>query len=193
MPMRILPTVLVLLCACTAVSAENDVAASWAALRAGGTVAVLRHTNADNGPATPPAVIRADDCSTQRNLTDRGRAEARQLGDQFRTERIPVAKVLTSDWCHAHQTATLLGLAAPEVASSFGAFMDQERIREMTEQARDLVAAWSGPGTLVVVTHQTNVLALLGIKPDEGEIVVIKPEPADSAKLRVLGRIPLQR
>jgi broad specificity phosphatase PhoE len=136
--MRVRPTVLVLLCACTAASAENDIAASWAALRAGGAVALVRHTNADNGPAVPPAVIRVDDCSTQRNLTDRGRAEARRLGDQFRTERIPVAKLLTSDACHCHQTATLLGLAAPEAAPPFRAFMVQERIREVTEQ----LATW---------------------------------------------------
>jgi hypothetical protein len=42
------------------------------------------------------------------------------------------------------------------------------------------------------VTHQTNILELLGLKLDEGEVVVVKPEPAEPAKLRVLGRIPLQ-
>ena len=49
----------------------------WEALREPGTVVVLRHSYAPGGFDPPGA--RLDDCSTQRNLDDNGRAQARRL------------------------------------------------------------------------------------------------------------------
>ena len=69
------------------------------------------------------------------------------------------------------------------------AFTFRDRIDELTAGARAIVAAWSGPGTLVVATHGANVLPLTGIMPEEGGMVVVKSEPESTAKLRVLGRI----
>jgi hypothetical protein len=60
----------------------------------------------------------------------------------------------------------------------------------LTAGARAAIAAWRGPGTLVVVTHGQNILALLGIQPAEGEVVVVAPELASEKKLRLVGRIP---
>jgi hypothetical protein len=59
----------------------------------------------------------------------------------------------------------------------------------LTAGARAIVAAWSGPGTLVVMTHGANLLPLTGVMPEEGGMVVVKPEPATPERLRVLGRV----
>ena len=50
--------------------------------RAPGSVVVLRHSFAPGGFDPPDA--RLDDCSTQRNLDARGRAQAQRIGDAFR-------------------------------------------------------------------------------------------------------------
>src|SRR4030095_8780323 len=55
-------------------AAAQDSGAAWAALAKGGHVVLIRHANAP-GTADPPGV-RADDCKTQRNLDDLGRAQA---------------------------------------------------------------------------------------------------------------------
>src|SRR5580765_991594 len=54
----------------------------WDALRAPGSVVVLRHSYAPGGFDPPDA--RLDDCSTQRNLDANGRAQAARVGEAFR-------------------------------------------------------------------------------------------------------------
>ena len=187
--MRVLPTMLIVVCVSSAAAAE-DAAPVWAALRAGGQVALVRHA-ATAGGTGDPAGFRLDDCATQRNLTDKGRSEARRLGEKFRAERVSVGKVLSSQWCRCRETAALMDLGPAELAATFNnAFTLRDRVDELTAGARAIVAAWSGPGTLVVVTHGANILPLTGIMPEEGGVVVVEAEAANASKLRVLGRIP---
>ena len=83
----------ILILAGKAASASEE---GWAALKQPGAVAIMRHALA---PGTgDPADFRIDDCSTQRNLDDRGRAQARAIGDAFRANGIEAARVLTSQW-----------------------------------------------------------------------------------------------
>jgi phosphohistidine phosphatase SixA len=189
--MRVLPTMLIVVCVSSAAAAE-DAAPVWAALRAGGQVALVRHA-ATAGGAGDPAGFRLDDCATQRNLTDKGRSEARRLGEKFRAERISVGKVLSSQWCRCRETAALMDLGPAELAATFNnAFTLRDRVDELTAGARAIVVAWSGPDTLVVVTHGANILPLTGIMPEEGGVVVVAAEAGSASKLRVLGRIPPQ-
>ena len=115
--MRLLAIVVVALWACGA-AAEEPAAALWDALRAGGHVALIRHAATTGGAGDPPG-FRLDDCTTQRNLTDRGRAEARRLGERLRAEGIAVGKVLSSQWCRCRETADLMELGPHEVAPTF--------------------------------------------------------------------------
>jgi hypothetical protein len=188
--MRLLPAMLVLLCASCPAAGQDDAAALWAALRAGGHVALIRHTATIGGAGDPPG-FRLDDCATQRNLTEQGRAQARRLGETFRAEGVPVGKVLSSQWCRCRETVALMGLDPIEPAPTFNnAFTLRDRLDELTAGARAIVAAWSGPGPLVVATHGANIAPLTGVRPEEGGVVVVKAEPARAEKLRVLGRIP---
>ena len=52
--------------------------ALWALLRAGGQVIVMRHAATDRSLGDPPG-FRLDECSTQRNLSEEGRAQARRV------------------------------------------------------------------------------------------------------------------
>src|SRR5262245_2110217 len=78
----------------------------WARLARGGQVVLLRHAIPTPGVGDPPS-MRLDDCTTQRNLTDDGRAHARRVGEAFRARRIPVEGVRSSPWCRCLETARL--------------------------------------------------------------------------------------
>jgi hypothetical protein len=58
-----------------------------------------------------------------------------------------------------------------------------------TAQLRALVSEppAAGAGVLVLVTHQTNILALTGVGARSGELVVLRPLGA--GRFTVLGRI----
>ncbi|MFZ1068724.1 MAG: histidine phosphatase family protein, partial [Pseudolabrys sp.] len=89
-----------------AANAADDNASAWTALRADGHVALIRHASAP-GSAGDPADYKLDDCATQRNLSEQGRAEAHALGERFRTQRVKVGKIVSSQWCRCRQTADL--------------------------------------------------------------------------------------
>jgi len=175
-----------------AAAADDDPAGLWKALAEGGRVALVRHTDAPGGAGDPPE-FRLKDCATQRNLSREGRAEARALGERFRAERIPVGKVLTSRWCRCRDTAKLMNVGAVAAARTFDyayAPANRSRAGKLTDGALRMIAAWSGPGTLVVVTHGSNINLLTGIDPGQGGIAVVERDPAKPGELRLLGRIP---
>ena len=166
-----------------AARAEGD---PWRLLREPATIILFRHATA---PGTgDPAGFVLGDCATQRNLDDKGRAEARALGAAFRARGIAVGKVLSSQWCRARDTAELAfpGRVVEEPAfnSFFGNRADEP---EATARARQILMDWHGPGVLVAVTHQVNITALTGVAPRSGEGVVVRIGQGGPA---VLGRLP---
>ena len=84
------------------------------ALAHGGYTILLRHTA--TSPFNPDsAVFDIDDCSTQRNLSELGKRQARLLGESFKKLEIGVSEVLASPYCRCMDTGQL---AFGEVLSS---------------------------------------------------------------------------
>src|SRR5438552_12720025 len=98
----------VALMAAPVAAAASDEA--WAALAKGGHVALVRHGNAPPGSGGDPPGFKIDDCATQRNLDEKGRAQAKALGDAFRTHGVRVDEIYSSPWCRCMDTARLMGL-----------------------------------------------------------------------------------
>src|SRR5262249_2027023 len=172
-----------------AADADDDPAPAWAALRGDGYVALIRHASAP-GPVGDPLDYKLNDCTTQRNLSEQGRAEARALGERFRMEQVKVGRVVSSQWCRCRQTAELMNIGAVEDAPTFNnAFVLNAALDELTAGARAMIDAWRGPGTLVVVTHGANILLMLGLRPREAEVIVVAPDPTSQKKIRLIGRI----
>ena len=80
-------TVLLGFCSTVDVACADDAANAWKALRAGGHVALMRHADAPGGAGDPPG-FRLDDCATQRNLSEKGRADAAKIGVRLKQEGI---------------------------------------------------------------------------------------------------------
>ncbi len=160
-------------------------AQDWSLLKEPGTVALMRHALAPG--VGDPANFDLEDCSTQRNLDDRGRDQARQIGTAMREAGVQFDAVWTSQWCRCVDTAELLDMGTPEevpaLNSHFAGQGDPEgqaaevmaRIADMPEDAR-----------LLLVTHQVNVSELSGTGTTSGEIIVTRR--TDNG-LEVVGRI----
>lgn len=184
--LRIILAVLVCLAGLTPALAQgaDD---GWAALLRPGTHALMRHATA---PGTgDPANFVLGDCSTQRNLDDRGQAEAAATGAQIRDRGVTVTLVLTSQWCRTRETAALLGLGSVREEPSLNSFFgDRSTSEAQTAQAKALLAGLPADAKAMLVTHQVNITALTGIVPASGEIVVVSV--SDSGEIVVEGRIP---
>lgn len=149
------------------------------------THALMRHALA---PGTgDPANFALDDCSTQRNLNDVGRDQARAIGAALRETGITFDSVLTSQWCRCSETARLLDLGAVADAPSLNSFFaDRSTEAAQTRAIRDLLAALPANHTAMLVTHQVNITALTGIFPRSGEIIIVTLGENDT--LDVVGR-----
>jgi len=161
-------------CGTVEVAGADDAADAWKALRAGGHVALMRHADAPGGVGDPPG-FRVDDCATQRNLSEKGRADAEKIGSQLKGEGIAFEKILSSPWCRCIDTARLLNLGTVETEATFGnVVVLKDQRQTLTAGARALVAQWTSGGNLLVVTHGANIQALTGAWLASGEIVVVK-------------------
>jgi broad specificity phosphatase PhoE len=167
------------LCALAPVAAAPALAAEesvWAALQRGGHVVLIRHAETTPGVGDPPG-FKIDDCSTQRNLSDAGRAQARRLGDAFRARGVAVERLLSSPWCRCLETAELAFRRTPQVAQALANFFGAPEQRDaLVAGLRRIVADHRGRGNLVLVTHGVSIGALTGVGAGMGTIVVAKPE-----------------
>jgi len=161
---------------------------AWAALVKGSHVALVRHGNAPPGYGGDPPGFKIDDCATQRNMDERGRAQARAVGEAFRQHGVRVDKILSSPWCRCLETARLMAVGPVENTLAVAA---SDRSPERLVVLKQIVSSWRGPGTLVLVTHALTVQALVGIMPGQAETVVLRPRPGDEPGVDVAGRIPV--
>lgn len=161
---------------------EEDI--PWARLRAGGLVLVMRHASTVDGLGDPPG-FRMGDCSTQRNLSDGGRAEARRVGERLRREGVPIAQVYSSPWCRCRETATI-AFGTAEVWDPLSSFFDvPDREPEYGERVRKRIASYvrkPPKGNVVMVTHNVNIAALTKLSVGPAEIVIVKPDGCCSAR-----------
>lgn len=158
----------------------------WQAAQLPGHVVLIRHALAP-GTGDPPQ-FRIGDCTTQRNLSAEGRAQAKRIGDRFRQHGIAAATVHASQWCRCLETARLLDLGtvqANERLNSF--FADRALAAPQTARLRAWLTKQPLTTPLVLVTHQVNITELTGVYPGSGEIVIVKRRP--DATFETLGSI----
>ena len=155
-----------------AASAARASESVWDALRTEGAVIVLRHSYAP-GSFDPPDA-RLDDCSTQRNLDEAGRAQARRVGEAFREHGIAVGAVLSSPRCRCLETARLAFGQAEALDALQGALRDEERRQRHLAETRKVIGAHRGARPLVLVTHGSVVTDLTGLTVRMGEFAVLR-------------------
>ncbi|VWX62737.1 Histidine phosphatase family protein [Burkholderiales bacterium 8X] len=145
-----------------------------ARIGAGGCVVLWRHAQTDPGVGDPPDFKLAQ-CSTQRNLSASGRAQARVAGEWFKARGLAPTAVLSSAWCRCKDTADL-AFGRHEVWSPLNStFGPADRANEAQgiKAMRQRLAGIQAGRFEVWVTHQVNITGLTGEVPSMGEGLIV--------------------
>ncbi len=152
-------------------------------LNKGGMVLFMRH--GETGPAyadRSQAVI--GDCNTQRNLNALGREQNEKMAMALKQLRVPVGKVLTSDFCRSWQTAeALFGKTGYTVTNKLTVPLSYPGVSKSDTDLNNtnlnaLLSEKPAAGTnTFLVSHGINVQLATGYHPNiQGEVVVFRPE-----------------
>ena len=162
-----------------------------AALHAGGLVLYFRHADTD-WKQNDTRGMRLEDCAAQRNLSDRGRENARAVGAAIRALAIPIGSVLASPLCRTVETAMLaFGVAEKSMAVREGGPLPPGSPGRY-EALRALLSTPVAPGAnTVIVGHAYPYYSLVGGQYlEEGEADVARPRGAD---FEVVARVGLKQ
>ena len=162
---------------------------------AGGYVLVVRHGATDDSQKDV-FPFKFDDMTAQRQLSEKGRSMARELGEALKKLGVPIGEVYTSQLNRAVETGKLLGgkdvspvdALTDSGAGSSSAMVNPDGKNAKTGRAmRDLVNAPPKPGlNNLAVTHKTNVADAFGKEfadIREGEALVYKTSDSGPAVL----------
>ncbi len=170
-------------------TSETADAGGWRALAAGGAAILLRHAATVPGIGDPPG-FRLDACSTQRNLSDAGRAQAQRFGAALRARNVRIDEVLSSRWCRCLDTARLIGAMAPvQPFAPLDSFFEDRRTAPEQTAAIGRYLAALGTRNALLVTHMVNIQALAGQSVSMGEALVVRTDPAAPHAVRLMGRL----
>ena len=155
-----------------AVNSAYSVEEVLTSLKEGGKIIFIRHALAPgNGD---PENFDLNDCSTQRNLNQRGIEQSKFIGSIFNKNQIKIENVYSSEWCRCIDTAKF-AFKNFEVFSSLNSFYDAKFADNKEEQIKNLkkyVKEWKGEDNLVLITHYVVILAVLDKGTSSGEILI---------------------
>ena len=186
--MTILRLLLVALCLCSVdgvlaeESLKTDLKKQLQAIEA--NVVFMRHALA---PGTgDPGHFNINDCSTQRNLDERGRKQARDIGFYLKAQNIAFSEILSSQWCRCIDTVKEMDIGGWQeffgLNSFFNGHVDKA---EVLRRLNDKLATLEETDLVLMVTHQVVITATTGIFPASGEMI------AYNTRTGQFSRIPL--
>ena len=164
-------------------------------LRAGGQVIVVRHgaTHADQADTDP---LNLENVAKQRQLNDKGRADARAMGEALKRAGIPIGRVYSSRFQRAVETARLIAGKEPEATNDVtegGQVVSPNENARRMQALRAMAARVPEAGTnTLIVTHKPNILDAFGkdwFDIREGEASVLKPD--GSGAYTLVGRVQI--
>ena len=134
-------------------------------------VIFLRHALAP-GVGDPENFIK-EDCSTQRNLNDKGRLQARLIGNYLRSTNLKFSQILTSEWCRCIDTAKELNLGQWTTFSGLNSFFQvYEKKDQVMNKLQKKLDSLGYSDLALFVTHQVVISEQTGIMPRSGEMVL---------------------
>jgi hypothetical protein len=143
-------------------------------LKAGGHILMIRHAYAPG--SGDPDNFEIGDCSTQRNLNNQGREQARMIGVWLRDRGIERARIYSSQWCRCLETARLMDLGPVSELPSLNSFFSRPQDREPNLAAlRDFISQQDPDGELIImITHFVTISAVSGEGVSSGDGVVLR-------------------
>ena len=134
-------------------------------------VIFLRHALAP-GVGDPSNFMKGD-CSTQRNLNNKGRFHARLIGDHLKKSNLRFSEILTSEWCRCIDTAKELNLGQWETFSGLNSFFQgHEKKDQVMNKLQKKLKSLGYSDLVLFVTHQVVILEETGVAPRSGEMIL---------------------
>ena len=158
-------------------------------MQKGGLVMYFRHASTEKDYADQ-VNANVNDGSTQRVLSEKGWHEAVHIGDAVRFYKIPVGKVISSEYFRAWQTAWLAfgkyGKNADLNFLPFAEFTD-EQMKTMKKRVLPFISTPPEEGkNTVIVAHDDPFEAATGIYPEPQGICYIL-EPKGKGAFEIIG------
>jgi phosphohistidine phosphatase SixA len=154
-----------------------------------GYVLLLRHSLAPG--VGDPENFDLRDCSTQRNLSAVGRQDAQDVGRWLARREIKIARVESSRWCRAKETANLLNLGNVRLNRNLDSLFEEADALnhpQTIKVRKQIVDHRNKTGMLILVGHFVNIAAITNVGVDSGEGVLVR---ADSkGVIKVVGSTP---
>jgi phosphohistidine phosphatase SixA len=154
-----------------------------------GYVLLLRHSLAPG--VGDPENFDLRDCSTQRNLSAVGRQDAQDVGRWLARREIKIARVESSRWCRAKETANLLNLGKVRLNRNLDSLFEEADALnhpQTIKVRKQIVNHRNKTGMLILVGHFVNIAAITNVGVDSGEGVLVR---ADSkGVIKVVGSTP---
>tara|TARA_B100000902_G_scaffold63145_1_gene69996 strand:+ start:29 stop:586 length:558 start_codon:yes stop_codon:yes gene_type:complete len=141
-------------------------------LEDGGKLIFIRHAYAPGGG--DPNNFNLNDCSTQRNLNNEGREQAKNIGEFFKKNQIQIEKVLSSEWCRCKETAKIAfkNFSTISFLNSFYSSKYAKNKNKQIKMLNNYVKKFKSDKNLILVTHYVLISEVLNYTPSSGEIVV---------------------
>ncbi len=133
---------------------------------------MLRHAQTVAGVGDPPN-FSLGQCNTQRNLSDDGKAQARRIGQWFKTQGLQPRSVQTSAWCRCKDTAEQAFGKYTELSALNSTFDNRADQDAQTKALRTRLGYLPANQFEVWVTHQVNITSLTGESTAMGEALVV--------------------
>ena len=132
----------------------------------------IRHAYAPG--SGDPKNFNLNDCSTQRNLSEEGKKQAKKIGEFFKNNKFKVEKVFSSEWCRCKETAKIAfkNYSTKNFLNSFYSSKYAKNKTRQIEELNDYVRLSKISKNLVFVTHYVLISEILNYAPSSGEIVV---------------------
>ena len=165
-------------------ASENELVAQ---MQSGNAVLMIRHALAPG--IGDPEEFDINDCSTQRNLDEAGREQAKSIGRWLRDHGIKNVKLFSSQWCRCMDTARLMGIGEVTPLPALNSFFESPQDREPNLSAlRQFIQNESKPGELIImVTHQVTISGITGNWTDSGHGKLVRP--GNDGKIKLLGEL----
>ena len=141
-------------------------------LEDGGKLIFIRHAYAPG--SGDPNNFDLENCSTQRNLSKEGREQSKKIGFFFKKNKIPIQKIISSEWCRCKETASIAfsNFQTKSFLNSFYSTKYQKNRDSQINQLKLYVKNWDRKKNLILVTHYVVISEILNYAPSSGEIVV---------------------
>ena len=141
-------------------------------LEEGGKLIFIRHAYAPgNGD---PQNFNLNDCLTQRNLSDRGRKQAKIIGNIFSKTNVSLSGIFSSEWCRCKETASIAfsKFETKKFLNSFYSAQFAKNRKKQVQEFENFLKKWNKKDNLIFVTHYVVISEILNYAPSSGEIVI---------------------